>query len=119
MKLSFVETHSPVFHGGKNFHTKITADAETKLNLIVREIDGHPFLFLELNYRGKPHLLPVNSVNGVTEEVGMIKAPQNVTHPMTAAAMATAQVSTPHDAVFAGPNKPVVTRRRIAKVQGE
>jgi len=120
MKLSFIELHASLFHGGKNFNAKVQAGSDVDLELVVKEIDSLRLPFVKFTYRGKPTLLQMTSINHITEEEGMIHRPTNISHPQDITKFQGAQVQTPMDHVFAGPDKATpATRRRIAKVQGE
>lgn len=127
--ITFAELHDGIFHAGKNFTGKIFADAETKMALITKTIGALEVPFMRLTYRGKATDINLQSVKHITDQDGMIERPTNVFHAQDANKIKTAQVqtpmdvaqvSTPHDHVFAGPDKAApTTRRRIAKVQGE
>lgn len=118
MKLSFTELHSPLFHGGKNFTGKIFADKEIQMELVVREIDGFQIPFVQLTYRNKPTLLPMTSINHLTEEHGLVERPTNAHHTQDIAKFQGAQVGSPMDHVFAGPGKGKGVGKP-AKTQGE
>lgn len=119
MKLSFVELHTSLFHGGKNFSPpKISADKDVEMELVVKEIERFKLAFVKLTYKGKPTLIPLTSVNHVTEADGLIEQPRNTHHAMDINKFQTAQVGTPHDHVFAGAGKGKGVGR-ASKVQGE
>lgn len=105
MTFDMVELHDTLFFSGKNFKNQIYADAETALELVVRKLadSKREFEFLQLTYRGKKTLIPLSNVKHFTEQGQAMPLVKQTHHAMDTTKIKAAQVSTPHDAVFAGP----------------
>lgn len=99
MRVKFVETHGPIFLGGKNHKNKLFATDGVTLEHVVDE-NGENIL---MSYNNRQGYIPISNV--------VIWEPQsdktrpaivNEHKPMDVKKIKTAQVSGPHDHVFQG-----------------
>lgn len=110
MKLSFAELHNPAFLAGTNLGMKLeirnTTKGPVQLDYIWKEVDqGKGQFFLRIMHKNRKLLVPESNIIGmeeIEEFVNQVEVTPVVATPTRARGKVTAQVSGPHDHVFAG-----------------
>ena len=99
--LDFAELHTPLFLAGKNWQLKLYAGDKTGLKLAYDRVEKE----LLVSAKGKIAIVPMSNVASM-QPAGEVKAPEMEAVRLKPGPRPKAQVSGPHDHVFAqGPGK--------------